>query len=283
MSTVDQNDLQNRDRTYADRKAFVLSEQAIETARALREAAAPSTPQTPSTEAIVDPNWQRSRNRQAMREAAAEARRRAFLQVLGEMVYRALPFDEIEKAPHRDSVLAQTAELAESVTGWDLSPSGVELLETAGGVSDTVEGSEPAAVEAAIAESVASGELGPMVEHLAAEIETRVVAAVVAARQRAAIIESKLSEASSGDAELDALRARRITKNAAPSLLEALFVANQRALTEGEVAPTVSAGVLMMEAVSQYTLLETLSAVGIVSLETFDVAALARRLADRAR
>ena len=31
MSTVDPKDLQNRDRTFADRKAFVLSEQAIET------------------------------------------------------------------------------------------------------------------------------------------------------------------------------------------------------------------------------------------------------------
>ena len=38
MSTVDPKDLQNRDRTFADRKAFVLSEQAIETAKALAEA-----------------------------------------------------------------------------------------------------------------------------------------------------------------------------------------------------------------------------------------------------
>lgn len=281
MSTVDPKDLQNRDRTFADRKAFVLSEQAIETAKALAEATAPKAPEAISTDSIIDPNWQRGRDRQAVREAATAARRASFFQVLGEMVFRALPFDDHEKAPHRESVITQTTELVESLKGWELSAAGQELLETAAGVADGIEGHDLTAVTAAIAESMVDGELAPIVEHLSSEIEDRVVAAVVATRERAAATESRLVEAtaeSSGDAELDALRARRAAKRTAPSLLEALFVANRRALTESEGAPEVSAGVLMMEAVSQYTLLETLSAIDIVSLETFDVATLARRL-----
>ena len=278
MSTVDPKDLQNRDRTFADRKAFVLSEQAIETAKALAEANAPKAPEALSTDTIIDPSWQRGRERQAVREAAAAARRTSFLQVLGEMVFRALPFDDAEKAPHRESVVAQTIELVESISDWNLTATGQELLETAAGVADSAEGQD---VIAAIAESMADGELAPIVEHLASEIENRVVAVVVATRERAAVTESRLAEAtaeSSGDAELDALRARRAAKRAAPSLLESLFVANRRALTEGEGAPEVSTGVLMMEAVSQYTLLEAMSAIGIVNLETYDVTTLARRL-----
>ena len=65
MSTVDPKDLQNRDRTFANRKAFVLSEQAIETAKALAEANAPKAPEVLSTDTIIDPSWQRGRERQA--------------------------------------------------------------------------------------------------------------------------------------------------------------------------------------------------------------------------
>ena len=46
-------DTPNRDRTFADRKAFVLAEQTLETAKALAEANAPKGPEPLATDAIV--------------------------------------------------------------------------------------------------------------------------------------------------------------------------------------------------------------------------------------
>ena len=121
-------DTPNRDRTFADRKAFVLAEQTLETAKALAEANAPKGPEPLATDAIVDPNWAKGRERQSIREAATASRRDAFLHALGELTYRALPLDEHEKAPHRATVLEQTKELAHSlIEHWDLSPAGREL------------------------------------------------------------------------------------------------------------------------------------------------------------
>ena len=47
-------DTPNRDRTFADRKAFVLAEQTLETAKALAEANAPKGPEPLATDAIID-------------------------------------------------------------------------------------------------------------------------------------------------------------------------------------------------------------------------------------
>lgn len=286
MSTVDSQDLKNRDRTFADRKAFLLSESAAQTAAALLASKA-ATGASPAviTESAVDPNWRKGRDRQSERDSLVAAQRGAFLRVLGEMVYRSMPFDDHEKRPHHATVISQTAELAESISGgWKLSPAGVELMETAAGVVLGVEDRTPEALEAAIAESIASGELGPMVEHLCPELEQRVVAAVAANADRVAEIEQRLQEAaavSDGDAELAELRARRVLRrHSAPSLIESLFVANRRALSES-TGQEVSAGVLMMEAVSQYTLLETLSAVGVMPMEGADAEAVAKRLLGR--
>ena len=274
-------DAGNRDRTYADRKAFVLSEQTLETAKALAEANAPKAPEPLSTDTIIDPNWAKSRERQSIRETAKTARRDAFMRVLGEMTYRALPLDEHEKAPFRETVLSQTAELALSLQEhWELTAAGQELLETASGVIDGKEGDGYAD---ALAASIADGELAPMVEHVSAEIERRVLGAIVADRARAEKIESRLSEVTAtptGDAELDAYRARKTMKRTSPSLMEALYVANRRVLSE-DAGREIPAEVLMVEAVCQYTLVETLAAVGVMAIEKADVDALARHLSAR--
>lgn len=272
-------DTQSRNRTYADRKAFVLAETAAETAAALAAAAAPKAAAPISTEAVIDPNWQRQRERHLARESAEAAREGAFLRVLGELTYRALPLDEAEKAPYHETILEQTAELARAVAAhWSLTEAGLELLETAAGAVAEAED-----WTAAVAASLSGGELEPMVEHIAGEIERRVVEAIVVDRARAERVEGRLAEVtavSSGDAELDAYRARRTLKRAAPSLMEALYVANRRVLAEDagrEVAETV----VMVEAVCQYTLIETLAAVGVMVVETTDIDALARRLTAR--
>ena len=272
-------DLQGRDRTFADRRAFVLSETALETAAALAAARAPAAPAAISTDTIIDPNWQRNRERGSIREASQLARRDAFMRVLGETTYRALPLDEHEKYPFRESVLAQTAELALSlIEKWELSATGRELLETASGVVEGVE--DPAA---AVAASMADGELAPMVEHVAAEVTNRVLEAIVSDRARTQAVEGRLAEVTetpSGDAELDAYRARRALKRASPSLMEALYVANRRVLAE-DAGREISADVLMVETVCQYALVETLSAVGVMAFDKADVDALARRLSAR--
>lgn len=274
-------DAGNRERTFADRKAFVLSEQTLETAKVLAEARAPKAPEPLSTDAVIDPNWAKNRDRQSMRETAALARRDAFMRVLGEMTYRALPLDEHEKIAFRETVLAQTAELALSLQEhWTLSAAGQELLETAAGVID---GKEADGWADALAASLSDGELAPMVEHVSSEIEHRVLGAIVANRARAEKVETRLSEVTAtptGDAELDAYRARKTMKRASPSLMEALYVANRRMLAE-DTGREIPAEVLMVEAVCQYTLVETLAAVGVMAIDKADVDALARRLSAR--
>lgn len=274
-------DAGNRDRTYADRKAFVLSEQTLETAKALAEASAPKAPEPLSTDTIIDPNWAKSRERQSFRETAKLVRRDAFMRVLGEMTYRALPLDEHEKAAFHETVLSQTAELALSLQEhWELTAVGQELLETASGV---VEGSDAECWGDVVAASLADGELAPMVEHVSAEIERRVLIAVVADRARAEKVENRLAEVTAtptGDAELDAYRARKTIKRTSPSLMEALYVANRRVLSE-DAGREISPEVLMVEAVCQYALIETLAAVGVMSIEKTDIDALARRLSAR--
>lgn len=274
-------DTPNRDRTFADRKAFVLSEQTLEMANQLAASCQPEAPKPVDTSAVVDPNWQRGRERQSIREAATAARRDAFLHALGELTYRALPLDEEEKAPHRATVLEQTKELALSlIEHWDLSPAGNELMETAAAIVNVERLEETVSLVEA---SAADGELGPMVEHIAGEIEQRVLGAIVADRRRSERVEQRLSEISNtltGDAELDELRQRRTLKRTAPSLMESLYVANRRVLSE-EAGREIAAEVLMIETVCQYTLIETLAAVGVMAMEKVDAVELARRLAAR--
>ena len=274
-------DPKGRDRTDADRKAFTLSESAIAMGKLLSEQNAPKAPEPLPTDKIVDPNWAKSRERMLARESVQAARRDAFLRVLGEVTYRALPLDEHEKAPYRDAVLEQAGDFAKSlIESWELTAVGQELLETVNGV---MTGESVEAAVQVFEEALKEGELAPMVEHLGSEIERRVVEAVVTVRERAAAVEARLAEAtaeSSGDPELDALRARRATKRAAPSLMEALYVANRRTLTEDasrEVAPEV----VMVEAVCQYAMMECMSSIGVMSIERADVDVLARRLTAR--
>lgn len=281
MILVKNNITHQRDRTFADRRAFVLAETAMETAAQLAAMTTPAEPAPLAADAVVDPNWQRNRERTTMRESAQAARRDAFLRVLGEVTYRALPLDEHEKSPFRQTIFDQTAELAGSlIERWNLTAVGNELLETVNGVLVFEDVSE---VDGLLEASLTEGELGPIVEHMAKEIEQRVIGAVVANRERAARLEAQLSEVTntaSGDAELDEYRSRRALKRTAPTLMEALFIANRRVLSEGtdvEISPDV----LMVESVCQFALIETLSSIGIMDIYKADVDALARYLSAR--
>jgi hypothetical protein len=277
----DPKDLKERDRTFADRKAFILAESTIETAAALAAANAPK-PVTLDTSAVVDPNWKKDRERRLLREAVESAKQKELLRVIGETVYRALPFDEDEKSPHRETILEQTAELASSMPDWKLSPAGMDLAEAVSSLSSNSE--NPDAVHAAVSASLSEGgELLTMVDGIASGIETRVVEAVVSTRERAAETEARLAEVknlSEGDAELEAARVRRAMHSTPPTIMEALFTANTRVLSEAGVS--VDPDLLMVEAVSQYTLLETLSALGVMpQMQRADTELFARRLSNR--
>ena len=277
-------DLANRDRTYADRRAFVLAEAAEQTVTALLEqrVASPlptlAPPPTSRSQAVA-------RARSRLREDAVGARRAAFFRVLGELTYAALPLDDHEKAPHRETVLEQVAELAESIQGWDLTPAGEELLELAV-LAAKAGGAADADHAAALVSEAATGstELADAVQLAAGVIEDRVVAAAAAARDVAASVEGALRESaavSAGNPELAALRARRVQRRVAAPLIESLYVANHRSLTEATGQPEVRTGVLLAEAICQYAMLETLSSVGVLQLN--DARELGHRLAAQRR
>ena len=86
-----------RERTLADRKSFVLSEMAIETGAALAAANKVEEPQPVDTSVAVDPAWEKRRANVAMRENAVKFKQATFMSVMGETVYRAIPFDAHEK------------------------------------------------------------------------------------------------------------------------------------------------------------------------------------------
>ena len=286
MKTTYDKDLQNRDRTFADRRAFVLSETAAETTqRLLAERAAAATPVAPVPTLPPDPNTARRLERSLLREALATRRRTAFLQVLGELTYRVIPLDEHEKAPHRDTILSQAAEFAASTTGWSLSEAGIELAETTDELVEAMTDADEAAVIAAVTESVQSGTLHTLIETVGAELENRVVAAAATARARAVRLEETLTaldENASDDAELEALRARRLLRSETPTLLESLFVANRRVLFEG-AGQEVASDAILAESICQYSMLEAFSAVGVLALSAIEVDTIARRLIDRKR
>lgn len=267
------NDTQNRERTYADRKAFVLAEGAEQMAKAIAERnseiIAQQTP-APLTEGAlpVSRTLNASKERARLREAVSTARRAAFLRALGEMTYAALPLDEHEKAPHHQTVIEQAVEFADNTENWQPTTACSELMEMTGELVASL-GAEPTveAATALISEACeGEGELADFIRTTAQRIEHRVIAGAAGARDRSQGLEKSLGE-TTGDAELDALRARKMAKKAMPCLIEALFIANRKSLTEA-TENEVSPGVLMAEAVCQYALLETMSALGIVTLDS---------------
>ena len=250
-------DTPNRDRTFADRRAFVLAENASAmaaeiTGRSDSQAGGLAAP--PISGQIAS-----ARQRTLMREAAAAARRGAFSRALGELTFRAIPLDEMDKAPFHDTVVLQSMQLVEALgDDWDLSDAGRGLAEE---VAAVCADQEPEVMAAAVTESCESGALSSIVTNMAGEIEQRVVAAAAATKERAADVERRLAEAAEGASdELAAARSRRLERRVVPTLMETLFLANRRALGES----TAPEDALMAEAVCQYTLLETLNAVGVL-------------------
>lgn len=280
------NDTQNRDRTYADRKAFVLAEGAEQMAKAIAErngeVVAQQVP-APLTEGVLPASRtvNASKERARLREAVSTARRAAFLRALGEMTYVALPLDEHEKAPHHQTVIDQTIEFAENTENWQPTQACTDLMEMTAELVATL-GAEPTVEDAvaAVAEACeGEGEMAELIRSVGQRVESRVVAGAAGARDRSQGLEKALGEAT-GDSELDALRARRMAKRSMPCLIEALFIANRKTLTE-DTGNEVSPDVLMVEAVCQYALLETMNALGIVTLDSAED--LVKRLVGRSR
>lgn len=272
-------------RTDASRRAFLLTEDYISTGEAIRTAAVvvpPPVPIPPLDSAERD----RIREGRQLREGTAALRRAGFLRFLGEVTYRALPLDAFEKLPYQEEILFQTAEFATALPGWGSSDFATTALgEVTSLVDPLVGGTVDAAVLVVSAAATdAATPLGQLVERAGAEIEGRVVAAAAGAHHRAKELEEEfwLAETTEPDAVARAERAHRISARHPPTLLEALFLANRRAFTEAAGSPTTPVDLIFAEAVCQYTLLEVLSAAGILDMPRPSAAdELARTLARR--
>ena len=271
-------DTVGRARTFSDRRAFVLAE-ATETAAAalIERTAPPPSAQRPTGDHIApDRRAREAKVRAIGREELAAAKRAAFLRGLGEAVYAALPLDEHEKAPHRSTVLKETAEMVELLPDWELSLAGNDLLE----MTSVIAAADPANAADAVTAAAqnAATELGAAVSEAAAALEERVLDAVLAARARAEALDTALQESAAADPELTAARARRAGRRNRPTLLESIFIATTRTLSEA-ADREIPGSVVMGEAVAQYTMLETLSAYGVLTVP--DTGALAVRIAAR--
>ena len=271
-------DTVGRARTFSDRRAFVLAEATEAAAAALIERAlpAPEAPRPTGGHIAPDRRAREAKARAVGRGDLTEAKRAAFLRGLGEAVYAALPLDEHEKAPHRRTVLDETAEMAGLLPDWELSRAGEDLLE----MTSIIATADPAnAVEAvsAAARDTAT-ELGATLAETAVSLEERVLDAVLVARARAEALDAALEESGAADPELAATRARRAGKRNRPTLLESIFITTTRSISEA-ADREIPGDIVMGEAVAQYTMLETLSAYGVLTVP--DAGALAVRIAAR--
>ena len=271
-------DTANRERTFADRRAFVMAEATEATAAALIErTATPAAVERPSGDHLAPDRRAREAKARALgREELGTARRAAFFRGLGEAVYAALPLDEHEKEPHRDTVLRETAEMASMLSDWELSQAGNELAEMTAIIAAADPANAADAVSAAARD--ASTELGAALAEVATSLEERVLDAVLAARARANELDELLEESADADPELAASRARRANRRHRPTLLESLFITTTRTLSEA-ADREVPRDIVLGEAVAQYTMLETLSAYGVLTVP--DTGALAVRIAAR--
>ena len=281
MSTIIPADFSQRNRTLADRRAFLLSENTASTIAQLNaNSVEPAAPEHDFS-ASLNPSAQRTRNRAQQRAIAESTRQESFIQVIAETVFRALPLDAHEKAPFHETVIAQTREIITQLPSadWKLSPLGEALLDESIAVVDrTADAGYVGYLADLKTAMLAENTIGALVEDASTQIMERVVEAVVNSRERAAELEDTLAESADSDAELTALRQSRLLKENVPSIMESLFIANSRSLNEGTGGAQLDSNLIMVEAVCQYALIETLSAVGIMDLSSTEATMLARRL-----
>ena len=264
-----------RERTIADRQSFILSEMAIETAAQLAENLKPEEIKPIDTSGVVDKRWEEKRNNMAMREAAVKFKAEMFAKVLGEMVYQAIPFDEHEKASIHESVIDSTVEMMSHLSDWKLSEAGLDIADSVSDIVDT-EG-----VDVTVATVIKHPSLFDSIKSIASVVEGRVVSAVVNVRAKAAMSESAIAimtEECNGDKELLESRIRRHQKANPPSLIESLYAATSKSLTEQSGQKEVPQDIIMGEAVTLYTMMETLSAIGIMSVTREEVDLISKAL-----
>jgi hypothetical protein len=287
MSTV----TEKRDRTYADRRSFLLSEKTIETASKL------ANPVKVLTEGVLpdvtppsNPAWQKNRDKVALKERMIALKKEAFYRVLGELTYSALPLDESEKNKYHTVILEQTEDFIKIIPDWNLTKMGNELLEISSSVVNSLDDKDPNSISDAISESIKSGELKSLMNTLIETIENRVIDAIILVKESAARLEqgiASVTPVSSGNTQMltapmperALAKKMKLERQHKPGLLESLFISNKKLLSESATdGQEISSEVLMLESVAQYTLLEVASSIGILSLNEFDITTLTRQL-----
>jgi hypothetical protein len=266
-------------RTFSDRKAFLIAENTIELANELVNKNKVE-PEIPKIQPPTDPNWEKKREKGILRESIELLRKKVFLETIGKLTFIALPLDHSEKMPFRNVILEQSADFAESLKDWKPNKVIDLILENINIIFERMgdENSSYENISTAIDLSIDDGPLQSIFQEVSDEIEKRVVRSIVIMQEGTSNIENLLSEMTvSDDLELNAVRKRNMLKKFKPSLIESLYIANHDIFLKEDVK--VDSDVLLMESISQYTLLETLSSLGILNLNELDISLLAQRLA----
>ena len=107
------------------------------------------------------------------------------------------------------------------------------------------------------------------VTRLGEAVQQRVVDAAANAHQRSVELEARLTEAAAiDDAEVAEYAKQKALKSAGMTLIESLFVINRKSLSEATESDNIPTDLVMAESISQYTVLETVSALGIAPIDT---------------
>jgi hypothetical protein len=264
----------NRDRTFADRKAFLLSESERAFAeQILAEQVQKEQERRKGPKIEMPPPTARDVTRRMLpilRESLSKARKLAFGQVIGEAVFQALPFDDDEKEMYHSSIVKQTIDAISSLkeAGWDIKEPAKEIAEgikelTSFDITNEAYNT-PEKISEAVLNAVDLKLFKVDIMEIANAISERVIDAVVETkcqtkRQEAEI--KKITECE--DTELSKARISRLERRP-PTLLESLYEATLHTLDE-TTAEEMDKDLLLAEAITQYALLETLSAIGLVN------------------
>lgn len=271
---------QNRIRTLNDRRAFIASEEMRATAAQLmaEQAELQRLSEEGNLAGIQAPSMSRTesaaKQRAMLRNKREAASIEAFNEAVAHVIYTAIPFDEEHKVGRQAAILGESREFLQKFdlkSNETLNEAALDLAELTNGlVPETLEGfNESMSVIVAREMADTDSDLYAYVTRLGETVQQRVVDAAANAHQRSVELEARLTEAAAiEDSELAEYAKQKALKSAGMTLIESLFVINRKSLTESTESENIPTELVMAESVSQYTVLETVSALGIAPIDT---------------
>jgi hypothetical protein len=270
---------QNRIRTLNDRRAFVASEEMRATAAQLmaEQAELQRLSEDGTLAGIQAPALSRTesaaKQRAILRKKQEAARIEAFNEAVAHVIYNAIPFDDVHKIHRQRTILGESREFLQNFdlkSNDTLNEAALDLADLTNGlVPETLEGfTESMEVVVANEMDDTDSDLYVYVTRLSETIQQRVVEAAANAHQRSAVLEARLSEvATIDDADVAEYAKQKALKSTGMTLIESLFVRNRKSLSEATESDNIPTDLVMAESVSQYAVLETVSALGIAPID----------------